>query len=142
MLRIRFNDLAAASSHPDIDKMSFTGSTRAGILVAPAAAKTVKRVCQELGGKSANILLPEVDAIRLANETVYGLAAYVQSSDLQHARRVAAEMRAGNVFVNYPAFDTAAPFGGYKQSGNGREDGKWAIDDFTEIKAVIGYDAA
>ncbi|HEY4041902.1 MAG TPA: aldehyde dehydrogenase family protein, partial [Rhodopila sp.] len=58
----------------------------------------------ELGGKSANILLPEVDAIRLANETVYGLAAYVQSSDLQHARRVAAEMRAGNVFANYPAW--------------------------------------
>jgi aldehyde dehydrogenase (NAD+) len=268
----------AMSSHPDIDMMSFTGSTRAGILVAQSAATTVKRVCQELGGKSANILLPDVDfqtavtkgvlgmmgnsgqscnaptrmfvpldrqeevkaiakaaaarvvpgdvndakttigpvvsevqfnkiqrliqagidegaevviggagrpenlnrgyfvrptvfanvrndmtiareeifgpvlsilpykdeadAIRLANETVYGLAAYVQSGDLAHARRVAAEMRAGNVFVNYPASDTAAPFGGYKQSGNGREYGKWAIDDFTEIKAVIGYEAA
>jgi aldehyde dehydrogenase (NAD+) len=269
---------AAMSAHPEIDMMSFTGSTRAGVLVAQAAAPTVKRVCQELGGKSANILLPDVDfktavtkgvlgmmgnsgqscnaptrmfvpidrhdevkaiakaaaervvvgsvnepattigpvvsevqynkiqrliqagidegaelviggpgrpenlnrgyfvrptifanvhndmaiareeifgpvlsilpykdeadAVRLANETVYGLAAYVQSADLQHARRVAAEMRAGNVFVNYPASDTAAPFGGYKQSGNGREYGKWAIDDFTEIKAVIGYEAA
>jgi aldehyde dehydrogenase (NAD+) len=268
----------AMSSHPDIDMMSFTGSTRAGILVAQAAATTVKRVCQELGGKSANILLPDVDfqtavtkgvlgmmpnsgqscnaptrmfvpsdrqdevkaiakaaaarvvvgdvrderttigpvvsevqfnkiqrliqagidegaelvtggpgrpenlnrgyfvrptifanvrndmtiareeifgpvlsilpykdeaeAIRLANDTVYGLAAYVQSSDIGHARRVAAEMRAGNVFMNYPAGDTAAPFGGYKQSGNGREYGKWALDDFTEIKAVIGYEAA
>ena len=268
----------AMSSHPDIDMMSFTGSTRAGILVAQAAAKTVKRVSQELGGKSANILLPDVDfqtavtkgvlgmmgnsgqscnaptrmfvpadrheevktiakaaaervvvgnvndagttigpvvsevqfnkiqrliqagidegaevvtggvgrpenlnrgyfvrptvfagvtndmtiareeifgpvlsilpykdeadAIRLANETVYGLAAYVQSGDIKNARRVAAEMRAGNVFVNYPASDTAAPFGGYKQSGNGREYGKWALDDFTEIKAVIGYEAA
>jgi aldehyde dehydrogenase (NAD+) len=268
----------AMSSHPDIDMMSFTGSTRAGILVAQASATTVKRVSQELGGKSANILLPDVDfktavtkgvlgmmgnsgqscnaptrmfvpadrhdevkaiakaaaervvvggvneagttigpvvsevqynkiqrliqagidegaelvtggpgrpenlnrgyfvrptvfagvrndmtiareeifgpvlsilpykdeadAIRLANETVYGLAAYVQSADLQRARRVAAEMRAGNVFVNYPASDTAAPFGGYKQSGNGREYGKWAIDEFTEIKAVIGYEAA
>ncbi len=269
---------AAMSSHPDIDMMSFTGSTRAGILVAQAAATTVKRVCQELGGKSANILLPDVDfktavtkgvlgmmsnsgqscnaptrmfvpadrqeevaaiakaaaervvvghvddasttigpvvsevqynkiqrliqagldegaelvtggpgrpenlnrgyfvrptvfanvrndmtiareeifgpvlsilpyrneadAVRLANETVYGLAAYVQSSDLQHARRVAAEMRAGNVYVNYPAFDSAAPFGGYKQSGNGREYGKWALDDFTEIKGIVGYEAA
>ena len=57
------------------------------------------------------------------------------------ARRVAAEMRAGNVFINYPASDTAAPFGGYKQSGR-PEYGKWAIDDFTEIKAVIGYQAA
>jgi aldehyde dehydrogenase (NAD+) len=268
----------AMSAHPDIDMMSFTGSTRAGILVAQAAATTVKRVCQELGGKSANILLPDVDfktavtkgvvgmmgnsgqscnaptrmfvpadrqeevkaiakaaaegvvvgdvndakttigpvvseiqynkiqrliqagidegaelvtggpgrpenlnrgyfvrptvfagvrndmtiareeifgpvlsilpykdeaeAIRMANDTVYGLAAYVQSGDRAHANRVAAEMRAGNVFVNYPAGDTAAPFGGYKQSGNGREYGKWALDDFTEIKAVIGYEAA
>jgi aldehyde dehydrogenase (NAD+) len=268
----------AMSAHPDIDMMSFTGSTRAGILVARGAAATVKRVCQELGGKSANILLPDVDfqtavtkgvlgmmgnsgqscnaptrmlvpfdrqdevkaiakaaaarvvpgpvndagstigpvvsevqfnkiqrliqagidegaelvaggpgrpenlnrgyfvrptvfanvrndmtiareeifgpvlsilpykdeedAIRIANDTLYGLAAYVQSGDLSHARKVAAEMRAGNVFVNYPASDTAAPFGGYKQSGNGREYGKWAIDDFTEIKAVVGYEAA
>jgi aldehyde dehydrogenase (NAD+) len=258
--------------------MSFTGSTRAGILVAQAAAPTVKRVSQELGGKSANILLPDVDfqtavtkgvtgmmgnsgqscnaptrmfvpierheevkaiakaaadrvvvgdvnddrsnlgpvvsevqfnkiqrliqagidegaelvtggpgrpehlnrgyfvrptvfagvrndmtiareeifgpvlsilpyrdeaeAVRLANDTVYGLAAYVQSSDLAHARKVAAEMRAGNVYVNYPTGDTAAPFGGYKQSGNGREYGKWALDDFTEIKGVVGYEAA
>jgi aldehyde dehydrogenase (NAD+) len=269
---------AAMSAHPDIDMMSFTGSTRAGILVAQAAAPTVKRVAQELGGKSANILLPDVDfqtavtkgvvgmmgnsgqscnaptrmfvpldrheevkaiakaaaervvvgdvnddrtnlgpvvsevqynkiqrliqagidegaelvtggpgrpenlnrgyfvrptvfagvrndmtiareeifgpvlailpyrdeaeAIHLANDTLYGLAAYVQSADIGRARRVAAEMRAGNVFMNYPAGDTAAPFGGYKQSGNGREYGRWALDDFTEIKAVIGYEAA
>jgi aldehyde dehydrogenase (NAD+) len=268
----------AMSAHPGIDMMSFTGSTRAGILVAQAAAPTVKRVAQELGGKSANILLPDVDfqaavtkgvvgmmgnsgqscnaptrmfvpldrheevkaiakaaaervvvgdvkddrtnlgpvvsevqfnkiqrliqagidegaelvtggpgrpenlnrgyfvrptvfagvrndmtiareeifgpvlsilpyrdeaeAIRLANDTLYGLAAYVQSADIGRARRVAAEMRAGNVFMNYPAGDTAAPFGGYKQSGNGREYGRWALDDFTEIKAVIGYEAA
>jgi aldehyde dehydrogenase (NAD+) len=268
----------AMSAHPDIDMMSFTGSTRAGILVAQAAAKTVKRVAQELGGKSANILLPDVDfqravtkgvtgmmgnsgqscnaptrmfvpqdrheevkaiakaaaekvivgapgedrstigpvvsaiqyekiqrliqagieegaelviggpgrpehlnrgyyvrptvfagvnndmtiareeifgpvlailpykdeadAIRMANDTPYGLAAYVQSSDKDRARRVAAQMRAGNVFMNYPAWDSGAPFGGYKQSGNGREYGKWAMEDFTEVKAIIGYDAA
>ncbi len=268
----------AMSAHPDIDMMSFTGSTRAGILVAQTAAATVKRVAQELGGKSANILLPDVDfkvavtkgvlgmmgnsgqscnaptrmfvpadrqdevkaiakaaaesvvvgqvddprttigpvvsevqfnkiqrlieagikegaelvtggpgrpenlnrgyfvrptvfanvrndmtiareeifgpvlailpyrdeahAIEMANDTVYGLAAYVQSPDIARARRVSAQMRAGNVFMNYPVGDTAAPFGGYKQSGNGREYGKWALDDFTEIKAVIGYEAA
>ena len=99
---------------------------------------------EEIFGPVLSILpyKDEADAIRLANDTIYGLAAYVQSADLNHARRVAAEMRAGNVFVNYPAGDTAAPFGGYKQSGNGREYGKWAIDDFTEIKAVIGYEAA
>lgn len=268
----------AMSAHRDIDMMSFTGSTRAGILVAQAAAKTVKRVAQELGGKSANILLPDIDfqravtkgvtgmmgnsgqscnaptrmfvpqdrheevkaiakaaaervivgaphedrstigpvvsaiqfdkiqrliqagidegaelvtggpgrpehlnrgyyvrptvfagvnndmtiareeifgpvlailpykdeadAIRMANDTPYGLAAYVQSADKDRARRVAAQMQAGNVFVNYPAWDSGAPFGGYKQSGNGREYGKWAMEDFTEVKAIIGYDAA
>ncbi len=268
----------AMSSHPDIDMMSFTGSTRAGIRVAQAAAVTVKRVAQELGGKSANILLPDVDfqmavtkginsmmvnsgqsctapsrmfvpqdrhdevkaiaraaaekfvvgnpqdpatrlgpvvnesqfnkiqgliqkgieegaelvtggpgrpenlnrgyyvrptvfagvtndmtiareeifgpvicilpykdeeeVIRLANDTIYGLAAYVQGADLEHARKVAAQMRAGNVHVNYPIGDTAAPFGGYKQSGNGREYGKWGLDEFLETKAVIGYEAA
>jgi aldehyde dehydrogenase (NAD+) len=258
----------AMSAHPDIDMMSFTGSTRAGILVAQAAARTVKRVEQELGGKSANILskgvtgmrgnagqsctaptrmfvprdrheevkaiakaaaekvvvgapgdarstigpvvsavqydkiqrliqagidegaelvigglgrpdgmnrgyyvrptvfagvnndmtiareeifgpvlaiLPyadEEDAVRMANDTPYGLAAYVQSGDVERARRVAARMRAGNVFMNYPAWDSGAPFGGYKQSGNGREYGKWAMEDFTEVKAIIGYEAA
>jgi aldehyde dehydrogenase (NAD+) len=269
---------SAMSAHPDIDMMSFTGSTRAGILVAQAAATTVKRVAQELGGKSANILLPDVDfstavrkgvlgmmgnsgqscnaptrmfvpldrheevkaiakaaaesvvvgdvknpgttigpvvsgiqfekiqrliqagidegaelvtggpgrpenlnrgyfvrptifagvrndmtiareeifgpvltilpykdeaeVIEMANDTIYGLAAYVQGADVKKVREVSAQMRAGNVFMNYPVGDTAAPFGGYKQSGNGREYGKWALDDFTEIKAVIGYQAA
>jgi aldehyde dehydrogenase (NAD+) len=84
----------------------------------------------------------EAEAIRLANDTVYGLAAYVQWADLNRARRVAAEMRAGDVHINYPAWDTAALFGGYKQSGNGREYGKWALDEFLETKAVIGYEAA
>ncbi|MGB8841506.1 MAG: aldehyde dehydrogenase family protein [Aliidongia sp.] len=268
----------AIASHPDIDMVSFTGSTRAGILVAKAAADTVKRVHQELGGKSANILLPdadlrkavakgvtgcfmnsgqscnaptrmfvqadqhdeavaiakataanfkvgppeaegtvlgpvvsevqfnkiqkliqagidegaelvtggigrpdgldrgyyvkptifarvtpdmtiardeifgpvlailpyqtEEDAVRLANDTVYGLAAYVQSGDPGHARKVAAQMRAGQVSINYPALDTGAPFGGYKQSGNGREWGEFGLEEFLETKAVIGYGAA
>ncbi len=268
----------AMSSHPDIDMMSFTGSTRAGILVAQASAVTVKRVSQELGGKSANILLPDVDfksavtkgvlgmmgnsgqscnaptrmfvpadrheevkayakaaaetvivgdvndpattigpvvsevqfnkiqrliqagiaegaelvtggpgrpehlnrgyfvrptvfagvtngmtiareeifgpvlailpykdeaeAVRLANDTVYGLAAYVQSGDIDHARKVAAQMRAGNVYLNYPMGDMAAPFGGYKQSGNGREYAHWGLEEFLEIKGIVGFEAA
>ena len=73
---------------------------------------------------------------------VYGLAAYVQSGDLGHARAVAAQLRAGNVHLNYPAWDTAIPFGGYKQSGNGREYGEFGLEDFLETKAVIGYGAA
>jgi aldehyde dehydrogenase (NAD+) len=263
------------AEHPGIDMMSFTGSTRAGILVAKAAADTVKRVAQELGGKSANILLHDVDlddavrkgigacfintgqscdaatrmlvprplhdkaceiaadeaakqttgnpfaegtvlgplvsqmqfdkvqkliqagiddgarlvcgglgrpdglnrgyyvrptvfgnvtrdmviareevfgpvlaivpydieaqAIDIANDTVYGLAAYVQSKDLQRARAVAAEMRAGSVYINYPDMDFTAPFGGYKQSGNGREYADFALNDFLEIKGIVGY---
>ncbi len=263
------------AGHPDVDMVSFTGSTRAGIIVAKTAADTVKRVAQELGGKSANIILPDADfatavtkgveacfgnsgqscdaptrmlvpmerhdealaiakaaaeahvvgnpkdettvlgpvvsqlqfdkiqrliesgisegavlvtggpgrpehlnrgyyvrptifghvgedmtiareeifgpvlsilsyrneddAIRIANDTVYGLAAYIQSANLEHARAVAMEMRAGSVFLNYPDWDTMAPFGGYKQSGNGREYADWAIHDFLEIKGIVGY---
>jgi aldehyde dehydrogenase (NAD+) len=263
------------AEHPGIDMMSFTGSTRAGIIVAKAAADTVKRVAQELGGKSANILLPDVDlddavrkgigacfinsgqscdaatrmlvpralhdealkiaadeagkqltgdpfaegtilgplvsavqfekvqrlikagidegatlacgglgrpenlnrgyyarptvfgnvsrdmtiareeifgpvlailpydseveAIEIANDTVYGLAAYVQSPDLARARAVAAQMRAGSVYINYPDIDFFAPFGGYKQSGNGREYVDFALNDFLEIKGIVGY---
>lgn len=268
----------AISRHPGIDMVSFTGSTRAGILVAKGAADTIKRVHQELGGKSANILLPDVDletavtkgvqgcfgnsgqscnaptrmfvpadrhdeaaeiaaraaaafktgpadadgvhlgpvvsqmqydkiqrlietgiaegaslvagglgrpdgmnrgyfvkptvfahvtpdmtiareeifgpvlsilsyeseedAIRLANDTVYGLAAYIQSGDPARARRVASRMRAGSVYLNYPAWDPGAPFGGYKQSGNGREYADFGLEEFLEIKGVVGYGAA
>jgi aldehyde dehydrogenase (NAD+) len=268
----------ALARHPNVDMMSFTGSTRAGISVAKSSADTVKRVHQELGGKSANIILGDADieravakgvagcfgnsgqscnaptrmfvpadqheiakqiaktaaekfrvgpasaegsmlgpvvsqlqydkiqrlieagikegaelvtggpgrpeglnrgyyvrptvfanvrpdmtiareeifgpvlailpyqteeeVIALANDTVYGLAAYVQSGDIGHARKVAARMRAGNVYINYPAWDAGAPFGGYKQSGNGREYADWGIDEFLEIKGVVGYAAA
>ncbi len=263
------------SSHPDIDMVSFTGSTRAGILVTKAAADTVKRVSVELGGKSPNIILPDADleaavrggvsacfgnsgqscdaptrmlvprarhdhaleiareaaeehkvgnplspdtvlgpvasqlqfdkiqamiqagidegatlvaggigrpdnlnrgyyvrptvfgnvmpemqiareeifgpvlsvlsyddedqAVRIANDSPYGLAAYVQSGDLSHARRVARRLRAGTVQINYPDWDTRAPFGGYKQSGNGREYGEHGIAEFLETKAMLGY---
>ena len=268
----------AIAGHPDVDMVSFTGSTRAGILVAKAAADTVKRVHQELGGKSANILLPDVDlavavkkgvagcfgnsgqscnaptrmlvprdrqdevagfakeaaekfrvgaadaegtilgpvvskaqfdkiqgliesgidegatlvtggpgrpaglnrgyfvrptvfadvtpemriareeifgpvlsimpydtveeAIERANDTVYGLAAYIQTKDIEKARKVARRMRTGNVHINYPAWDAGLPFGGYKQSGNGREYGEYGLDDFLEIKGIAGYEAA
>lgn len=263
------------ASHPKVDMVSFTGSTRAGILVAKAAADTVKRVAQELGGKSANILLEDADfdvavakgvqrcfansgqscnaptrmlvpraqlaraleiakataeqlvtgspldagtnlgpvisdaqfakiqsliaigieegatlvsgglgrpegldkgyyvrptvfgdvtaqmtiareeifgpvlsiiaydseaqAIEMANDTVYGLAAYIQSGNIERARAVAKQMRAGSVYLNYPSWDTFAPFGGYKQSGNGREYAGWGIHDFLEIKGVVGW---
>jgi len=265
---------AAISSHPGVDMVSFTGSTRAGIDVATKAAATVKRVHQELGGKSPNIILENVDlaaavkrgvqsvmtnsgqscnaptrmlapakkmdeviayareaaeattvgdpngnsqmgpvvsevqwnkiqtlikkgieegatlvaggpgrpegldkgyyvkptvfanvtpdmtisreeifgpvlailpyetvdqAIAIGNDTEYGLAAYVQGADIKEVRDVASKMRAGQVILNGAGPDMMAPFGGYKQSGNGREWGDHAFAEFLETKAVIGY---
>ena len=268
----------AMSSHPDIDMMSFTGSTRAGVAVAKASADTVKRVSQELGGKSANIILDDADfnksvaggvtgcfmnsgqscnaptrmlvpadrqdeavaiakataeativgdpkevaaggigpvvsevqfnkiqgliekgieegatlvaggpgkpdgfnagyyvkptifsdvsndmtiareeifgpvlsilpykdedeAISIANDTEYGLSGYVSGSQ-EKAQKFAEKFRSGNVHVNGAGPDFNAPFGGYKKSGNGREWGDLGFEEFLEIKAILGYNAA
>jgi aldehyde dehydrogenase (NAD+) len=265
----------ALTSHPEVDMISFTGSTRAGVQIAKNAADTVKRVAQELGGKSANIvfadsdleaavkrgvahcfsntgqscnaptrmlieqsvydeavaiaaraaketqlgdpmakgahlgpvvskahydkiqgliqvgidegaqlvaggtgradgfdrgyyvkptifagvhnkmriaqeevfgpvlvLIPfkdEANAIAIANDSPYGLYAYVQTGDMVRARRIARLMRAGGVSINGTSQDYMAPFGGYKQSGNGREYGKYGLHDFLEIKSISGF---
>ncbi|TJX50670.1 MAG: aldehyde dehydrogenase family protein, partial [Mesorhizobium sp.] len=81
-------------------------------------------------------------AVEQANDTVYGLASYIQAKDLQKARDVAARMRSGNVYINYPQWDAGLPFGGYKQSGNGREYAEYGLEDFLEIKGIAGYEAA
>ena len=78
------------------------------------------------------------EAVRLANDTDYGLAAYVSGADLDRARRLAGRLRAGQVSIN-GAYDLAAPFGGYRRSGNGRECGELAFHEFLETKAVMGY---
>jgi len=263
------------SRHPGVDMMSFTGSTRAGIMVAQSAAATVKRVAQELGGKSPNILMPDCDfqqwvtdgsaacfansgqscdaptrmfvprnrhdealtiaakaanetvvgdpnkaetalgpvvsaaqfnkiqgliqagidegatlaaggtgrpqglnrgwyvrptvfgnvsndmriskeeifgpvlailaydsidhAVEMANDTVYGLGAYVCGTDMGPVRAVARRLQSGQVQINLPEWDLFAPFGGYKQSGNGREYADWGIHDFVETKAMVNY---
>ena len=264
----------AMSSHPNIDMMSFTGSTRGGVAVAKAAADSVKRVGQELGGKAANIILDDTDietsvadgvmycmsnsgqscnaptrmlvpnqhmdlaiesarktvekltvgdpsaegnhlgpvvnkaqfdkiqnliqkgidegamlvsggvdrpthlpvgyyvkptvfahvdnkmtiardeifgpviaiigyenesqAVEIANDTDYGLSGYVSSGDIGHAKAVARKIRAGQVAINYRGGTSDTPFGGYKQSGNGREKGRWGLKEFLEIKAITG----
>jgi aldehyde dehydrogenase (NAD+) len=264
---------AQLAAHPQIDMMSFTGSTRAGTSIAVAAAPTVKRVAQELGGKSANLLLPEADlapavsagvaacffntgqncdapsrmlvprallgqacelaraaaealvtgdprdsrtelgplasqvqfdkvqqvigraiddgarlvtgglgrpqglkqgwfvrptvfgdvrndmpiareevfgpvlsilpyatvdeAVAIANDSSYGLAAYVQGPP-EEASGIARRLRAGRVVINGAGEDLHAPFGGYRQSGNGREFGEWGIREFCEVKAILG----
>ncbi len=266
---------AAIAAHPDVAMVSFTGSTRAGVAVALAAAPTVKRVTQELGGKSAHIILEdadletavregaqacfrnsgqscnaptrmliprsrmaqalavakktaaatkvgdplsdstnvgplasqaqfdkvqrlihvgiaegarviaggpdrpdemekgyfvlptvfadvrndmtiareeifgpvlcmiayedEEDAVRIANDTLYGLSGFVSSGDLEHARGVAKRIRAGNVHINNARVDFGGCFGGYKQSGNGREWGEAGLAEFLELKAIFGY---
>jgi aldehyde dehydrogenase (NAD+) len=267
---------AAIAAHPDVEMVSFTGSTRGGVAVALNAAPTVKRVTQELGGKSANIILEdsdleaavkegvqacfrntgqscdaptrmlvpraklneaatvarqtaesikvgdpfaggtvmgplasqaqfdkvqrlinvgieegatllaggpgrpdgvtkgyfvkptvfsnvnnnmtiareeifgpvlcilpytdEDDAVRIANDTPYGLSAYVTSRDLDRARRIAKRIRAGNVHINGARVDFAGCFGGYKQSGNGREWGEAGLEEFLELKAILGHE--
>ena len=267
----------AISSHPDIEMVSFTGSTRAGALITKAAAETVKRVTLELGGKSPNIIFADADlekavkkgvthcmentgqscnaptrmiverpvydevvelavkfgsevkvgnprergghigplvsqmqfdkvqgliqkgieegarlvlggpgrpegfnrgyfarptifadvtndmtiareevfgpvlsiipvadeaeAVNVANDTPYGLAAYFHTTDPERGRRVARQLRAGMVRLNGRGLSAGTPFGGYKQSGNGREGGVWGLEDFTEVKIVSGWPA-
>jgi aldehyde dehydrogenase (NAD+) len=84
----------------------------------------------------------EDDAVRIANDTPYGLSGYVTSADLDRARSVAARLRTGMVHINSASLDAMAPFGGYKHSGNGREWGEHGLEEFLEIKSVYGYDAA
>ena len=264
----------AMSAHPDIDMMSFTGSTRGGVAVAKASADSVKRVSQELGGKSANIILDDAsfeksiqagvdscmsntgqscnaptrmlvpesrkddayaiakdaaqkviagdpkndsttigplvsdvqfkkvqnliqkgidegaelliggtgkpdglengyyakptvfadvkndmaisreeifgpvlsmltyknidDAVAIANDTEYGLAAYVSGEDKETLTSIARRLRAGQIHINYGSGGPDAPFGGYKQSGNGREKADWGLEEFLEVKAIVG----
>ncbi|NBR78459.1 MAG: aldehyde dehydrogenase family protein [Alphaproteobacteria bacterium] len=98
---------------------------------------------EEVFGPVLSILKYETEeqAIEIANDTVYGLSGYVQSGDIDHARNVASQLRTGNVHLNGAGPDLMAPFGGYKQSGNGREWGPHGFEDFLETKAVLGYAA-
>jgi len=79
------------------------------------------------------------EAVAIANDTVYGLGAHVQGHDLTQARAVASRIRAGQVHLNYPAWNPMAPFGGYKRSGNGREYGVQGFEEYLETKAIIGF---
>ena len=130
--------LAGGVGRPDgFDKGYFIKPT---VFVSPDNYTTIAR--EEVFGPVLTIIPydDEEDAIKIANDTLYGLSSYVQSSDINHARAVARKIRAGNVHINGASTDDAAPFGGYKQSGNGREWGEYGLEEYTEIKAIMGYD--
>lgn len=80
----------------------------------------------------------EQEAIAVANDTPYGLSAYVQTGSVERAKRLGRKLRAGMVQINGSSLGSGSPFGGYKQSGNGREGGKWGLEDFTEVKVITG----
>jgi aldehyde dehydrogenase (NAD+) len=84
----------------------------------------------------------ETDAVRIANDTPYGLAGYVSAGTVERARKVGRQIRAGNVNLQGVPNERAAPFGGYKQSGNGREWGRYGLEEYLEVKAVAGFNAA
>jgi aldehyde dehydrogenase (NAD+) len=99
------------------------------------------RIAQEEIFGPVLVIMPyqdEADAIRIANATLYGLSSHVQSANPERARQVAKRIRAGQVHINYPAWSPHAPFGGYRQSGNGREYGVFGLEEYLEVKAVLG----
>ena len=81
----------------------------------------------------------EEEAIKISNDTAYGLTNYIQTKDTNKAQRVARQLRSGMVEINGVGFADGSPFGGYKQSGNGREGGKWGIEEFLEVKSISGW---
>jgi aldehyde dehydrogenase (NAD+) len=84
----------------------------------------------------------EDEAVAIANNTTYGLAGYVQGADIDRVRRIASRLRVGRVYLNGAPVDRSVPFGGYKQSGNGREHGVFGFEEYLEVKAVLGYQSA
>jgi len=97
------------------------------------------RIAQEEIFGPVLVIIPfetEEEAINIANDTPYGLAAYLQTGDASKAERVASQLRAGAIHINGGGFNYGSPFGGYKQSGNGREGGTLGLEDFQEIKTL------
>ena len=116
-----------------------------GYFVRPTVFADVKNEMtiakEEIFGPVVSIIpfTSEEEAIKISNETEYGLTNYIQTKDTQKAQRVARQLRSGRVEINGVSFADGSPFGGYKQSGNGREGGKWGIEEFLEVKSISGW---
>jgi NAD-dependent aldehyde dehydrogenases len=82
----------------------------------------------------------EEEAINITNDTEYGLGNYLQTEDKEKAKRVAKKLRSGIVYINGKSADSGTPFGGYRQSGNGREGGTWGLEEYLEVKNITGWD--
>jgi aldehyde dehydrogenase (NAD+) len=117
-----------------------------GYYVKPTIFADVKnhmRIAREEIFGPVLVVIPfadEAEAVAIANDSDFGLSGYVSSNDLERARRVARALRTGMVHLNGASTDLTAPFGGYKQSGNGREWGRFGLEDFLEFKAIMGYE--
>ena len=117
----------------------------AGYFVRPTVFANVNNdmtiAREEIFGPVLSILpyKDEEEAIEIANDTEYGLYGYVSSGDLEHAKQVANRIRAGSIAINNAGADFTTPFGGYKQSGNGKEGGLFGFEEFLEVKAVVGF---
>jgi aldehyde dehydrogenase (NAD+) len=121
------------------------GGLNVGLYVKPtifSEVRTDMRIAQEEIFGPVLCIIPYdtvEEAVAIANDTVYGLGAHVQGRDMDRVRDVASRIRAGQVHLNYPAWDPHAPFGGFKQSGNGREYGIEGMLEYLEVKSILGY---
>jgi acyl-CoA reductase-like NAD-dependent aldehyde dehydrogenase len=127
------------TTDPRVDLVSFTGSDTVGRQIMAQAAPTLKKLVLALGGKSANIVCDDAEAVQLANDSDYGLAGGVWSASPTRAYGIAERIRAGTIVVNGGAPGTSphSPFGGYKQSGLGREWGRYGLEEYLETKSVV-----
>ena len=143
-----FDRFALVVGHDEGDEVAAGGSAAPidgkGNYVQPTlftnASNDMRVAQQEIFGPVLSISAfdSEDEAVALANDTAYGLAAYLQTGDPERARRVTARLRAGMVQINGAARVSGTPFGGYKHSGNGREGGVWGIEEFLEVKSITG----
>jgi acyl-CoA reductase-like NAD-dependent aldehyde dehydrogenase len=132
---------AELTRHPDVAMIAFIGSTKVGKIISHGAVDTLKR---EIFGPVLSILTykTEEEAVDIANDTIYGLSAYISSSNLEKANQVASQIVSGRVLINGLHNEPKAPFGGSKQSGIGRDHGAYGLEEYVEPKTILGYDVA